>query len=102
MQMAKRGLILLAALIGIGRLFITPRLELPTAEGSYEAFSHLFVGGLIGAWIMGRCTLSLGQKGDDNGQPRTVARSATWFCFWLAIGISLIELVCFMIQKRAA
>jgi hypothetical protein len=27
--------------------------------GSYEAFAHLFIGGLIGAWLVSRKTLFL-------------------------------------------
>lgn len=39
----------LAAAVAVGRVFITPRLtHIPSPEMSYEAFVHLFVGGLIG------------------------------------------------------
>ncbi len=39
---------LAALLIFVGRMFITPRLaSIPSVEGGYEAFAHLFVGFLI-------------------------------------------------------
>jgi hypothetical protein len=38
---------ILALAIAIGRIFITPRLGVPTIEGSYEALSHLAVGFMI-------------------------------------------------------
>jgi hypothetical protein len=41
-------LILTAAVaVAAGRVFITPRLAVPSSEGSYEAFAHLFVGFLV-------------------------------------------------------
>lgn len=61
----------------VGRCIITPRLDLPTAEGSYEAFAHLFVGALFGAGI--------------------TRKDAFWF--GIAIGLSLFELVMFLLQK---
>ncbi len=66
----KYPLILLSALaVGIVRPFLTAHpLSL---EGSYEAFAHLFVGGLIGAWLVTRERLYLG----------------------LVIGLSIVELV---------
>ena len=54
-----RGLILLIAFgVGIARPFLT-RHPLSLA-GSYEAFAHLFIGGLIGAWLISRERLYLG------------------------------------------
>lgn len=54
----KHGLIALAALaVGIIRPFLTSHPL--SAEGSYEAFAHLFVGGLIGAWLVTRERLYL-------------------------------------------
>jgi hypothetical protein len=43
----------LATAFAVGRLFITPRLtHIPTWELDYEAWVHLFVGGLIGvSWF---------------------------------------------------
>jgi hypothetical protein len=67
--------------IGIGRFFITPRLNLPTVEGSYEAFSHLFVGGLFGAWL---------------------AKRTEWRWLVAALALSVFELAAFLIQKRAS
>lgn len=44
----KRFIIVAAATIFVGRLLITPRLaSVPSAEGAYEALSHLFVGALL-------------------------------------------------------
>lgn len=41
-------IILLAVLaIALGRMFIKPRLNVPTAEGGYEAAAHLLCGLLI-------------------------------------------------------
>lgn len=58
-QNVGRGLIVLTALaVGIVRPFLSSHpLSL---EGSYEAFAHLFVGGLIGAWLVKRERLYLG------------------------------------------
>jgi hypothetical protein len=44
---AKWTVIIIALAIAIGRIFITPRLNLLTSEGTYEAFAHLFVGFLV-------------------------------------------------------
>jgi hypothetical protein len=55
----KHGLIALIALaVGIVRPFLTSHPL--SAQGSYEAFAHLFVGGLIGAWLVTRARLYLG------------------------------------------
>jgi hypothetical protein len=46
--MLKKILILSAAAIALGRIFITPRLTgIPSVEGSYEAIAHIVVGFLI-------------------------------------------------------
>ena len=74
-------LILVTALIGALRFVIVHRLDLPTAEGSYEALSHLFVGGLFGAWFV---------------------RRDKWLWLILAVSVSLLELVMFLIQKAGA
>jgi hypothetical protein len=70
-------LVSLCCLFAMLRMHITPRLNLPTLEGSFEAFSHLFVGGLFGAWLISRDRQLL----------------------WSGIGISLFELIMFIIQK---
>jgi hypothetical protein len=45
-------------LIGIALLIAAPRPFLPahsaSLPGSYEAVAHLFVGGIVGAWIVTR------------------------------------------------
>lgn len=71
---------LLSLAVVVGRCLITPRLDLPTVEGSYEAFAHLFVGGLFGAWAVNR------------------KKSILFY----AVGISLFELLAFLVQKHAA
>lgn len=59
----KRWIIfVLAVATAVGRVFIVPRLtHIPSPELSYEAFAHLFVGGLIGVswydWDSARATL---------------------------------------------
>lgn len=45
-------LILIAVLFGVARFFM-PSHAL-SAAGTYEAFAHLFLGGLIGAWLVSR------------------------------------------------
>ncbi len=75
----KNFILLLTTLLIAGlRFVIEPRLNLPTSEGSYEAFAHLFVGGLIGAWLVKR---------------------SEWKWLAMAIGVSLVELVMFILQK---
>lgn len=76
--------IVLAALVVLGRFAIEPRLELPTREGTYEAFAHLFVGGLFGAWLA-LC--------------KTKAQCKGRWCLALALGLSLFELAMFIYQK---
>jgi hypothetical protein len=63
----------LAALIAVAIGAIRPFLVSHplSLEGSYEAFAHLFIGALIGAWFANRDRLFLG----------------------LVIGLSLVELV---------
>jgi hypothetical protein len=71
-------LIVVGITLGILRFTITPRLEIPTMSGSYEAAAHIFVGGLIGAWIV---------------------KPAKWIWLAVAIAITVVEVVAFMIQK---
>lgn len=63
----------------IGRFLIEPRFDLPTATGSYEAFVHLWVGGLFGYWW--------------------VHRDRSMY-LWLAIFITALEVVMFVVQKK--
>lgn len=71
------ALALITLAFGVMRFFITPRLDLPTMTGCYEAFVHLFVGGLIGAYI--------------------VKRNSVWLV--LAVCITILEVVMFLVQK---
>ena len=77
--MANALLYAIAALIAVGRFLIMPRLDVPTAEGCYEAFAHLFVGFLFGGWA--------------------VSKGTRWNWLALAAAISLLELAVFIEQK---
>ena len=77
--MSRASVILVAVGFAIGRFFITPRLDLPTAEGSYEAFAHLFVGGCFG--------FSVGRR--------------DWRPAIVAIALSLVELFAFIWEDLA-
>ncbi len=85
-------LLVVTCALAVVRFHITPRLNLPTSEGSYEACAHLFVGGLIGAWLIAR-----------NGGVSTYAivqrRQTAYICGVLALLLTVVELVCFLIQK---
>ena len=45
-------LLVFAACIGVARFFLPA--HSPTVAGSYQAFAHLFVGGLFGAYFASR------------------------------------------------
>ena len=77
--MVNAGTIFVTIVVGAIRYFITPRLNLPTAEGSYEAFAHMYVGGLFGAWVVDRTRISLLVQG---------------------VAVSLLELGMFILQKN--
>jgi hypothetical protein len=79
--------IVLSALVVLGRFVIEPRLDLPTLEGSYEAFSHLYVGGLFGFWWARRGHIS--ERVYADGLRALI----------LAVGLSLFELAMFIYQK---
>jgi len=79
-----------AAVVVLGRFAIEPRLDLPTMEGSYEAFAHLFVGGLFGA-----CLASQGTRHD-------AIYGDSAFYFLLGLMLSLFELAIFLVQKFGA
>jgi hypothetical protein len=67
------ALFCLAALVlAVGRFFVPTR-EL-SAAGSYQAFAHLFVGGLAGAWCASR----------------------RWVFLVLFVALTLVELVAFL------
>jgi len=108
------ALISVTIIVAVLRFIITPRLNLPTAEGSYEAFAHLFVGGLFGAWIVTTdwkryrypwCSSLFCTDGIIpcwNCMPKELWRVCRNLYFLLAIGVSLLELAMFVIQKSAA
>ncbi len=81
----KYTLIVFTILVGVGRFFIEPRLNIPTSTGFYEALAHIHVGLLIGIWLAKR------------KEPGNLAR----LCFWQMIAITVLEIVMFAIQKNA-
>lgn len=44
-------LVLVAVAFGVGRFSISIPPHPLSLPGTYEAFAHLFIGGLIGAWL---------------------------------------------------
>ena len=65
----KNAVIAIGILLGVIRPFLSPNpIDL---EGSYQALAHLFVGGVIGAWLVTR---------------------ARWL-MWIGIGLSIVEVV---------
>lgn len=85
-------MVALAAICAVGRFLIVPRLDIPTFEGCYESFAHLYVGFLTGVWAV------------VAGSPGSLRERDDWrrFCKWTVIGLSLLEIVVFAIQKRGA
>jgi hypothetical protein len=94
--MAKFLVIMTVLALAVGRVLIEPRLDLPTATGSYEAVAHLIVGGFYGAWWVSKKPwhpIDGGCWGDwyelrDKG------------LFWSATLISLFEMAMFLWQKN--
>ncbi len=86
-------LLIITILLGIGRFFITPRLNLPTVEGLYETTAHLFVGGLFGAWFAGYKLRKIFPL-----ETRIMFGTINDWLF-MAIGLSLLELIMFLLQK---
>lgn len=86
----KSFIVFLALLCAGGRFLITPRLDLPTFTGSYEAMSHLFVGFLIGIWSVSAGDCGSLKERDD------------WriLCKSLVLSLTLLEIVAFAVQKR--
>jgi len=66
------------------RVLITPRLHVPSFAGTYEAFSHLFIGGLLGCWLI-------------DPQGKTGHNTKLWAL--LALGSSLWELAWYLAQR---
>lgn len=77
-------LIFLTVLVILGRLLIEPRLDLPTFEGSYEAFAHLFVGYLFGVAFF---YYKFDRRLKNN------------FQLWIGVILSVFELIMFLYQK---
>jgi hypothetical protein len=70
-----------SVLAAVSLSFATGRFFVPTHElskaGTYEAFAHLFVGGLVGAWLATREMCYL----------------------WLALALSAVELTAFLMTR---
>lgn len=87
--------------LGTLRFTITPRLDLPTATGSYEAVTHLWVGGLFGAAL----AFSICRDISQARQCFSTYNSECKFweyeknCWILGTALSLVELVMFLVQK---
>lgn len=80
----KRIFLLLAFLIVLGRIFITPRLtNIPTFEGTYETLAHMISGGFI--------FIGVYDWHSELGPSR--------FYFWLGIMLGVYELMFFVVQK---
>ncbi len=69
------ALLLVAIGFGVARFYMPTHALSP--HGSYEAFAHLFVGGLIGAWLA----------------------TKDKFYGWLALALSVLELVAFTVGR---
>ena len=56
----KFAIIAIAVVLGVIRPFLSPHPV--SVQGSYEAIAHLFVGGVVGAWLVtrGRWLLVIG------------------------------------------
>lgn len=84
----------------VGRLFITPRLQLPTSTGSYEALAHLWVGGLFGAaiayWLSSR---EVSYRPEYLPSICGSFKLNSKFCWILGLIFSTMELATFTIQK---
>jgi hypothetical protein len=54
----KFAIIAIAVVLGVIRPFLSPH---PVSlQGSYEALAHLYVGGVVGAWLVTRARWLLG------------------------------------------
>jgi hypothetical protein len=85
--MFKKLVLLFAAAIAVGRIFIAPRLvNIPSAEGSYEAFAHILVGFLIIVPFY----------------DRKAALGPSKLFGWIGWGLAIWEGVWFAVQKHAA
>jgi len=69
-------LAVLAAAFALGRFTLVTHVT-PSVGGSYQAFAHLFVGGLVGAYLASR-------KRDY---------------LWLALALSAVELFAFLVTR---
>ena len=79
------ALLICALLVMVGRVFITPRLNVPSIEGGFESAAHILAGVLLGMWLQLRKPL-------EGPEPKA-------FCLFLFWTISLWELGWFIFQK---
>jgi hypothetical protein len=81
-----KNLVILAAIaLAVDRMLITPRLAVPTWEGSFEALSHLFVGFLL--------LIPFYDREETLGPSKLYG--------WIGLALSLWELGWFIAQKSA-
>ena len=100
--MEKNLVIWITFAIGLMRLVITPRLNLPTSTGSYEALAHLWDGGLFGAAIAFFAAEIIVQRktvGCSTYNAEKKFRSLAVLCLLLGSSIAVLELVMFLLQK---
>ena len=54
---------------------------------AFQAIAHLWVGGLLGAYLLGRKEIGAATRG------RAI------FCLWLAVLLSIVEVLCFLVIR---
>ena len=85
-----------AIVIAVAVLFAAARPFMPTAAiswpGAYQAFAHLFVGGLLGAWCLAYGFWLIYRE--------PAARTDARFYLRVALALSILEVIC-AVAKRA-
>lgn len=87
--------------VGLLRFVITPRLDLPTTIGSYEAMAHLWVGALIGAAVAfhlcGPIVRGRSMCSTYSAELQFIRHAKS--CWWMVACLTVLECVMFAIQK---
>lgn len=87
--------------VGLLRFVITPRLDLPTGIGSYEAVAHLWAGALIGAAVAfhmaGPIVRNRSMCSTYSAELQFIRNAKA--CWWMMGCLSVLELVMFLLQK---